>query len=166
MNVVNRAMPEPLLDFITGRARAALPFLRKAAAAKVSPSAAADVLRAFGAGIQTQKLLDIYAVLQQRFSVAQVLRLVPETTPIPEDLHFEPPFDVNHNFEYVVAPTFSVGNPDDYLTVVSSVPLSPASIRALGAELGTEGGESDIQAGILAPEDISIIEINKSGKPT
>lgn len=153
-------MAVPLLDFVTGRARQALPFLKKAASEGLTPTQAISQLRELGGGGQTQRLLDIYAALQNRISLPRILRLVGETTTIPKDLHHLAETTINSNYQYVIATSVGGYPTPDFLTVTSSVPLSAAQIRAQGAFLFNSEEYSDLDLGPVEQSDIDITEAN------
>lgn len=155
-------MAQPLLDFLTGSARRALPFLKQYAKEGLSANAAASRLKLENAGIQRQKVLDIYAVLQNRANPERIARVTGENTTIPVEIHTPVPVDINSPFQYVVEANIEGQATGDYLTVVSTVPLSPRQIREQGVFLFNGEDYRDLELGPLSTVDIQIIEANAS----
>lgn len=155
-------MAEPLLDFLTGRARAALPFLRYAAARNLPASIANDILRQLGGGLQTQRIGDIYAVLQQRANPERIARLSGENAVIPIDIHTVSPEQLSSNYQYVIRTDITTNQQEDFLTVSSDVPLSPGQIRQQGATLFNSGLYKDLELGTVLPDEIVIVELNRN----
>lgn len=124
-------MAQPLLDFLEGRARAFLPFLRTGAAAGVKATAVIDVLRAFGIPFTTQRVLDIYAALQNRADLPRYLRLVPQTIPLPPEAHtINVVYEQVADYNYLVSVFHPATGRQEYITVASDIALSQANIRA------------------------------------
>lgn len=159
-------MAQPLLDFLTGSARRALPFLRSAAAKGLSANAAIAGLRQLDIGVQRQRVLDIYAVLQNRANPERIARLAGENTTIPVDVHTPAPVDIANPFQYVIEANIEGEATGDYLTVVSTVPLSPRQIREQGVFLFNGEDYRDLELGPLSTVDIQIIEANASTELT
>lgn len=155
-------MAEPLLDFLTGRARAALPFLRYAAARNLPASIANDILRQLGGGLQTQRIGDIYAVLQNRANAERVARLTGENGIIPIDLHVASPNELSSNYQYVIQAVINNEATGDFLTVSSDIPLSPGQIRAQGVFLFNRSDYRDLELGPVVADDIQIVELNRN----
>jgi hypothetical protein len=124
-------MAQPLLDFLEGPARAALGFMRRAAAAGVTGTAALDVLRAFGLKISTQAFYDVYNALKGNAKLPAYLRITPETTPLPYEAHTTNAIPQGTNYQYVVQVFHAPTNRKQYLTFGSDIPLSQANIAAL-----------------------------------
>ena len=122
-------MAQPLLDFLTGRARAALPFLRAAAAQGLSGAVAIELVRQFAQTFQRQQMLDIYAVLQNRADPERIARLVGQYAPIPNELHTPSVTQLKNPYEYVVVATDEEGEDIGALTVGSTFPLSAEEIH-------------------------------------
>lgn len=128
-------MAQPLLDFLTGRARAALPFMRAAAAAGVKATNALDVLRAFGVGFQAQAFYDVYNALLGRAKLPAYLRLVPENVPLPYEAHFVNPAPQRNNYQYIVRVFHPPTQNEQHVAIVSDTALSQAQIFAATDEL-------------------------------
>lgn len=157
-----KPMAFPLLDFVTGRARAALPFLQGFARQGLSPTAAISALRELGGGGQTQRLLDIYAVFQKRATTERVARLVGPLNVVPRELHTAAPYSLVHNYQYVISVPNAETLQDDYLSVSSDVRLTPLQIRTIGVGLFNSEQYQGATPQIYTPEDITIVNFNVS----
>jgi hypothetical protein len=155
-------MAQPLLDFITGSARMALPFLRKAAAAGVKAGAVIDVLRAFGLKFSTQRMLDVYAALQGRADLSRYLRIVPPTVTLPYEAHTEAVFNMRTNYQYVVRVFNPATQNEQYVTVVSEFPLAEVQIRAEVDTIFATGQKYQVPLDEYTDSDVSIVEANRS----
>lgn len=153
-------MAQPLLDFITGRARLALPYLRAAAKQGLSAAKAIDLLRPFNLTFNRQRMLDVYGVLLNRIDPSRVERLVGSATPFPVDLHTPAPTNINSNFQYVVSTLDLTSQEDEYLTVSSSVPLAADEIREMGALLFANGQYFENEQAPVRAGEVAIIEAN------
>jgi hypothetical protein len=156
------AMAQPLLDFLEGRARVALPFLRAAATAGVKVTAVIDVLRAFGLKFATQPILDIYAALQGRADIKRYLRIVPLTTTLPSEAHkANVVYNQIANYNYVIR----VFHPDtmgtQYVVVASAVPLSQLQIRAKVDAMFATGERYKLTLEEYADSEVTIEEANR-----
>jgi hypothetical protein len=155
---------QPVLEFLTGRARQALPYLRAAAAQGLSANAAIAALKAIPIALQRQKALDIYGVLLSRVSPERIIRLVGETTPIPIEFHSPAVRDQFSNYQYVVSTPNQLTDELAYLTVSSAVPLAGAEIRELGQQAFEGVGDSSIAGGFIEGQNITINEANIGGQ--
>jgi hypothetical protein len=149
-------MAVPTLEFLTGRAKAALPFLVGAAERGLTPSQAIAELAPLNLTFRRQAMLDVYATLTSAPSPTRIERLIGANAPIPQNLHTTSPAPLGSNYQYQVSFGSLVTANPDYLTVTSDVPLSLAQIRELGAELGTKGGPSDVELGVISPDDVTV----------
>ena len=123
-------MPQPLLDFLTGRARQALPFLRQLVSEGLEPTVIISELREYNLGFQTQRVLDVIAALYGRANVARWIRLVGANTALPPEAHTTNVAGQSTNYQYVVrVENAPVGVPE-FLTVSSDIPLSWNSIQS------------------------------------
>ena len=123
------AMAQPQLQFLVGKARAALPILRGAAAQGLSATEALGLVEQAGIRTLRSVIFDIYAALQGRANVAQYLRLTPTTETLPPEAHARAVNPQADNYFY----TARVFHPDtgnqQYVIVGSAVPLSEVQIR-------------------------------------
>ena len=154
------SMAQPLLDFLTGRARTALPFLRAGVAQGLSSSAIIAALQGQGLSFARQRMLDVIAALQGRADINRYIRLAGETTPLPPEAHTVSVTNLRTNYQYVVRAENPVTEDEYYVTVVSAVPLSVVQIRALAdsAFLGT--GDSSIDREEYDRSIVTIEEAN------
>jgi len=154
-------MAQPLLDFITGRARAALPFLRGAVAQGLAPTAIVEALRTQGLSFRAQAMYDVIAALQNRASVAQYLRLTPPTTPLPAEAHALSVVNLRANYQYVVSAVNAASGAEYDITVSSAVPLSRVQILAAADSAFLGSGNSAIGQREYEATTRSIIEANR-----
>lgn len=123
-------MAQPQLEFLTGKARQALPFLRGFARAELSPTSALNLLKALNIPIRTQTTLDIYAALQNRADITRYLRLVPPTQPLPTEAHTGAVAPQRNNFEYIIQVTHPATGVSQYVQIGSDIPLSQNAINS------------------------------------
>jgi hypothetical protein len=155
-------MAQPLLDFLVGRAKAALPFLRKAAKEGLTATAAIESLKALNLTFQRQRMLDVYAALQSRADVNQYIRLVGENTVLPEEAHHPAETNLNSNYQYVVGGVNAAGEDLGFATITSAVPLAAIEIRALGTGLLASGSYLEDVVTDLEVAYVTIEEANVS----
>lgn len=165
-------MAEPLLDFLAGRAKAALPFLRGAVAQGLNINQIINALQASGIGtFRRQSMLDIIAALQNRFDptnpkltrIARFMRLVPETTVLPPEAHTVNVVTAQgSNYEYVVRLQSEENPVPRYITVVSEIPLSAANVYAVSETTFYGYAAVDQTPLTIDPGDQTIIEANVS----
>jgi hypothetical protein len=153
-------MATPLLDFLTGRAKQALPTLKGAAARGLSPTAALAELVPLNLTFNRQRMLDVYAALQPAVAPERAFRLAGQNVPLPYELHNNPPQQMIHNFEYVVEAVDEFSNPLGYLTVTSAVPLSGNEIRAQAGELFATQADEYLEEPGKKIDAVSIVEAN------
>jgi hypothetical protein len=153
-------MAQPLLDFLTGRARAALPFMRKAVAAGVSAANALDVLRAFGVGFQTQAFYDVYNALLGRAKLPAYLRIVPDTTTLPYEAHAVNPVRQRTNYEYVIKIFHPPTGHQQYITVGSAVPLSVLQLKAQTDAIFASEAIYEVTREEYPDSEVTVIEAN------
>lgn len=156
-------MAMPLLDFITGRARQALPFLRAAAVRGDTPSAALASLKPLDLTFNRQRMLDVYAALQNRLDVARTLRLVGSSTPIPAELHDIAASNINSNYQYIVGAYSEEGIPLGFLTVASSETLTRGEIEERAGILFATQTELYIEDEQIPIAGLRIVELNRKG---
>ena len=154
-------MAQPLLDFIVGRARAALPFLRGLVAQALNPTAIVNRLQEQGLSFRRQAMFDLIAALQNRAGVAQYLRITPPNTPLPTEAHALSVVNLRSNYQYVVEAVNPISGAQSYITVSSEIPLSQVQIQATAdsvflsyRDLGVREGEYELGSG-------RIIEANR-----
>lgn len=132
-------MAIPALDFLTGRAREALPFLRGAIARGLTNP---EILALKGIEFPSfarQRMLDVIAVLRQLVPVRagsptlfqRYLRLVPPTTTMPIESHAPSVTNLSSTYQYLVRADNLVTDEQIYITVSSAVPLSQVQINAV-----------------------------------
>lgn len=155
-------MATPLLDFLVGRAKEALPYLRGAAKQGLSAAAAIELLRPLNLTFRRQSMLDVYAALTNRIDPERTARFVGQTIPIPLELHNVSPVNLSTNYQYVVGATDETGEPIGYVTVVSNVALAPVQIRTRAGLLFASEGELYLEEGSLPVTAVSIEEANVS----
>lgn len=155
-------MNTPLLDFLEGRAKEALPFLRGAAARGLTPSQAIAELKPLNLTFQRQRMLDVYAALQNRIDPERIARLVGEDIPLPQELHNVSPVELGSNYQYVVGAFDDTGEPLGFVTVSSAVPLAPTAIRALAGGVFASDKELYLDEPQIPIAAIAIGEANVS----
>jgi hypothetical protein len=156
------AMAQPLLDFLEGRARVALPFLRAAANAGVKVTAVIDVLRAFGLKFATQPILDIYAALQGRADIRRYLRIVPPATTLPAEAHAaNVVYNQAENYNYVIRVFNPALQHEQYVVVASAVPLSQLQIRAKVDAMFATGERYKLSLEEYSDAEVTIEEANR-----
>jgi hypothetical protein len=150
-----------MLEFLTGKARAALPILRGAAARGLSPGEALGLVES--AGIRTFRtvIFDIYAALQGLASLAQYIRLQPLNEPLPYEAHSRNVQPQPQNYSYVVRVFHAPSNREQYMQFNSEVPLSPNQIGAL-TESRIAAKPYEVSLEDLPDASIDIIEANTS----
>jgi hypothetical protein len=153
-------MAQPLLDFLTGRARAALPFMRKAAAAGVTAANALDVLRAFGVGFQTQAFYDVYNALLGKATIKNYLRIVPETVTLPYEAHAVNPVRQRTNYEYVLEIFHPPTGHQQYITVGSAIPLSQLQLKAQADAIFSSEAVYEVEQAEYPDSEVTVIEAN------
>lgn len=157
-------MAQPLLDFLEGRAKAALPFLRAGVAQGLSPTAIIASLEGKVETFRRQAMLDIIHALQGVYKLPQYLRITPKATPLAAEAHVTSPSAMDTNYQYVT----KLDNPDlpapIYITVVSDVPLSQIAImgQAQLMYLGEKYGLAGIDEFQRSTVDIVSASINPS----
>jgi hypothetical protein len=149
-------MAVPLLDFLTGRAKAALPFLVASAEKGRTAAQAIAELAPLNLTFRRQAMLDVYAALTSAPTPTRIERLIGPDVPIPQNLHTTSPAPLGTNYQYVVSFESLVTENPDYLTVVSDVPLSIADIRELGAELANDELYKDLDLGFVEASDVTV----------
>jgi hypothetical protein len=153
-------MATPLLDFLTGRAKQALPILKGAAARGLSATAALALLVPEHLTFNRQRMLDVYAALQPAVAPERAFRLVGQNAPLPYELHNNPPQQMAHNFEYVVEAVDEFAEPLGYLTVSSAVPLAGNEVRARAVQLFESQPEEYLEDPLKQIGAISVVEAN------
>jgi hypothetical protein len=153
-------MAIPLLDFLEGRARQALPFLRSAAAKGLTATAALESIKGLTPTFNRQRMLDIYAVLQERADPEKLARLVGQNVPIPQELHTPSPAEMRSNYQYVVEAIDEFAEPIGYVTISSAIPLSGADIRASAGLIFATQSELYLEEETQRASAVSIIEAN------
>ena len=158
-------MAEPLLDFLTGRAKAALPFLRGAVAQGLKPEQIIAALQASGIPtFRREVMLGIIAALENRADLARYLRIVPPTTPLPPEAHtVNVVYNQTDNYQYGVKIVDPASPAPTWVTVVSAIPLSASNIRAVAETMQTRYTQF-IPNYDIESVDFQIIEANV--KPT
>jgi len=144
-----------LVDLLGKSAKAAYPFLRSLSAAKDAggiflntKNEILDRLREAGFPLRRDVGLRIIDVLREKADINDIVKLIGENTPIPEESHTLNPTKQTSRFLYVLN-TDSV-NPfvPDTIGVTSDVELSQNEIFNLGTialnRYGSEVGEPDI----------------------
>jgi hypothetical protein len=162
-------MPTPLLDFLEGRAKSALPFLRAGVKQGQSATQIIANLAPLNLTFRRQAMLDVIAALQGKITPERkggieppLTRLLGVNTPIPQDLHNPAVVNLNSNYQYVVNFAQEGVVTSDYLTVSSAVPLSIANIKLLGSLIANTGYLADVEAPQVSPTDVGVIEANVS----
>lgn len=160
-------MPQPLLDFLTGRARQALPYLRALAARGTQAGVALEILRSFDLGFQRQQFLDVYAALQNRADVNRYLRIVPPNTLLPPEAHTVAVTELTSqgrfvNYQYVLEVENEPLGAPEFITVSSQVPLSQNEILSLGTGVLNNPAAYDFSTDQLGKIQLSIAEANVS----
>lgn len=155
-------MATPLLEFLEGRAKEALPYLRAAAAKGLTPTEAIKELTPLGLTFRRQAMLDVYAALQNRIDPERTARLVGQGVPIPQELHNVSPVDLGSNYQYVVGAYDVSGEPLGYVTVSSNIPLSAERIRLKAGILFATGAEVYLEDPNIPIAAIAIGEANVS----
>lgn len=155
-------MAQPLLDFLVGRAKEALPYLSGAARQGLTAAAAIDLLKPLNLTFNRQRMLDVYAALQNRKDPERSARLVGENVPIPQELHRESPADLSTNYQYVVGAYDENGDNLGHVTVVSSVPLAAAAIRENALDIFRSDTALYLSVKNAAINSVSIVEANVS----
>lgn len=147
-------MATPALDFLTGRAREALPFLRGAIARGLSN---AEILALKGiefASFARQRMLDVIAILRQSVPVRagsptlfqRYLRIVPPTTPLPIEAHAPSVTNLSSTYQYLVRADNLKTDEEFFITVSSAVPLSQVQINAVADTIFLGPTESGVGA--------------------
>jgi len=144
-----------LVDLLGRSAKAAYPFLRGLAVSKTtegkylySANEALDKLKEQFQPIRRDTGLTIIRVLREKADINDIVKLIGENTPIPEESHTLNPTKQTSRFLYVLN-TDSV-NPliPDTIAVTSDTELSQNEIFNLGTialnRYGSEVGETDI----------------------
>lgn len=125
---------QPLLDFLTGSARAALPFLRSQVLQGISANQIISNLKDYGLSFQRQRVLDVIAALRGYADLPKYLRLVGGNTPLPYEAHVINIASQQANYNYVLKNENAPEGIPEYITVSSVVPLSVNNILALGRQ--------------------------------
>lgn len=159
-------MSVPLLDFLTGRAKQALPFLEGFAQKGFTPAQALEALKGLAPTFNRQSMLDVYAALQSRLTPERVLRLAGRTAPIPISLHNPSPADLGSNYQYRVGAFDETGEPIGYVTVSSNIPLAAVQIEATAGLLFGSQGELYLEEGSLPVSAIAIENIYRNTSTT
>lgn len=156
-------MAQPLLDFLTGRARAALPYLEALAARNVRTADVFAILQGFDLSFQRQRVLDVYASLQGRIDPERTARLVGQGNVIPDEFTNVAPVKIKNQYSYLVStPNIHTGE-KEYGTVGSDVPLSANTIRVLAVELFTINEHSRLEDQTVGTDQITIERAQRSG---
>ena len=166
-------MPQPLLDFLEGRARQALPFLRAAAKTELTAVQILAEMRAFfppGATeplrLQTQRALDIIAALRSRADVNRWIRLAGPATVLPPEAHFRNIAPQRSTFQYVVQVQNAPGEIPEIMTVSSDIPLSWESIQHGALLLAFDESRYEVDLALLGNISFTAVEANvKKGTP-
>ena len=153
---------QPLLDFLTGRAKSALPFLRASAARGESSAQAIANLKGLDLTFNRQRMLDVYGALLNRTSPDRWFRLVGETTPLPVEAHTVAVTNLSNNFQYLLHAENTVTGDDYYVTVGSEFPLSKVQILALGDSTFTAPTRSGVTTEDYSQSVVTVLELNQS----
>ena len=153
-------MAQPKLEFLTGKARQALPFLRGFANAELSPTSALNLLKALNIPIRTQTVLDIYAALQNRADLNRYLRLVPPTEPLPAEAHTGAVAPQRNNFEYIIQVTHPASKVSQYVQIGSDIPLSRNAIESRVAAIFIGNEKYNISLEDYPDATVKIVEAN------
>lgn len=140
----------------------ALPFLRGFASQKFTPTEALAALKPLDLTFNRQRMLDVYAVLQDRLDPERTGRLVGQNVPIPQDLHTTSPSTLSSNYQYVVEAFDEFGNVLGAVTVSSSVPLSVSEVRSRGGLLIASNEELYLEDENVVINSVSVVEANIS----
>jgi len=154
-------MAQPLLDFITGRARAALSFLRGAVAQGLKATGIVDLLQSQGLSFRRQAMFDVIAALQNRASISQYLRITPPNTPLPAEAHALSVVNLRANYQYVVEAVNRISGAESYITVSSEIPLSQVQIQATADSVFLSYHDLAVREGEYVPGSARIIEANR-----
>jgi hypothetical protein len=122
------AMAQPLLSFLTGRARAALPFIESGVARGLSPTKIIESLIGLTPLFRRQTMLDVIAALQGRADLPRWMRITPPSEPLPLAAHVVSPVDLRGNYQYVLKVDNAPFNVPPNITVNSAVSLSQEEI--------------------------------------
>lgn len=156
-------MAQPLLDFLTGRARTALPFLRAGVNQGLSPTEIIASLQAQGIPTaRRQTMLDIIAVLQGNAATRRTVRLLPPNEPIPAALHVTAVTNIKSLYQYTVRVTHPDLLTPQFLTVSSDVPLSRNNILADAQTMFTNGKYTQIEEDSYDLLDLQVFEARSS----
>lgn len=154
-------MAQPLLDFLTGRARAALPYLEALAARNVRTADVFAILQGFDLSFQRQRVLDLYATLQGRIDPERSARLVGAGNVIPDELTNVAPVKLRSNYQYLISATGAEATEPTFATVSSDVPLSANTIRLLASEVLTSDQEAYKLGSFVNPSDVTIVRAQR-----
>lgn len=113
----------------------ALPFLRGFAERGLSATQALEQLKPMGLTFNRQRMLDVYAALQNKIDPERSARLVGQDVPIPQELHNLAVNRQTHNYQYEVGAFDETGQPLGYVTVGSTIPLAASEIRTRASNL-------------------------------
>jgi hypothetical protein len=155
-------MAQPFLEFLTGRARIALPYLRGASARGLTTSAALALLKELGIAIRTQTATDIYAALRGRANPEQYSRLIPSTEPLPYEAHGRNIQPQEENYQYVVEVFHPQTGNQQYIQFASAIPLSRNLIDARVEMIFAAGEKYAVTFEQLPDSSITIVEASTS----
>lgn len=123
-------MAQALIDYLTGKARAAFPTIAALAETAKSAQEIVSELRAAGLGFRNQNMLDIVAVLRNKADYNRYVRTFGENAPIPTSLHTPSVTTTDKNFSYLVELQNAPETLPEFVTVTSDVALSANDIFA------------------------------------
>lgn len=159
-------MPQPLLDFLVGRARQALPYMRALAARGTNAGVALEILQQFDLGFQKQRFLDVYAALQNRADVNRYARLVGPNGILPPEAHTVAVTELTSNgqpvnYQYLLEVENGPIQAPEYITVSSQVPLSTNDIFSLGTSILSNPARYSLTQEELGQITLSLQEANR-----
>jgi hypothetical protein len=155
-------MAQPLLDFLEGRARQVLPYLRKLVSQGLSSHDIQLILGEFGLGLRRTVLLDIIAALKGARDVGRYIRLVGENTPIPLEGHAVAPVNLSNNYSYLVEVENGPVTVPEFVTVTSAIPLSANQIFSVATGILASGDSGELSDRELAAVTLAINEAQVS----
>lgn len=142
----------------------ALPFLRGFAERGLTPSQAIAELKPLDLTFNRQRMLDVYAALQERTDPERLARLVGQDIPIPQDLHAPSVNKQSNNYQYEVGAFDENGDALGYVTVGSYVGLAGNQIRTLAMRLFTEDASIYLDRPKVPINSISIVSATVSNE--
>lgn len=160
-------MAQPLLDFLVGRARQALPYMRALAARGTQPGIALEILKEFELGFQRQQFLDVYAALRNKADLNRYLRVVPANVTLPPESHAIAVTELTSagrpvNFQYTLELENEPLEAPEFITVSSQVPLSQNQILALGVGVLSDPSKYPFSTDQLGKIQLSIAQAEVS----